>query len=339
MSKTLDTVLLFALPASGKSELRRYLASLSPERCRDEFHMGQTLQLDDYPYVHLMHRIDDELKARGQEYVFYKGPVRPFRDNFEWGTLIHLLNEDYAHLMAGTQHAPASAGAWMLNRLDEAHAQAGLERELAEVPHRVWVEVAAAIEEECQAEVKRLNEVNAQEKEGKTIVIEAARGGPNGATFPLTPPHGYQYSISQLSDEILDRASVLYIWVTPEESRRKNIERGRPDGQGSILFHCVPMEVMLGEYGLDDMGYLIEQSGKPDTIRIERIGEETNDAGERRYVEKVWHLPVARFDNRSDLTTFVREDPSTWDPADVEAIDTELKQAMAKLAAHTSQDS
>src|SRR5438445_6161715 len=54
MSEILDVLLLLALPASGKSEVRRYLASLSPEQCRGDFHLGPTVQLDDYPYVHMM---------------------------------------------------------------------------------------------------------------------------------------------------------------------------------------------------------------------------------------------------------------------------------------------
>ena len=74
MSKLLDTVLLLALPASGKSEVRKYLDGLSPVQCREEFHMHQAVQLDDYPYVHFMHRIDDELAASGGLRPFYKGP-------------------------------------------------------------------------------------------------------------------------------------------------------------------------------------------------------------------------------------------------------------------------
>ena len=64
MSNVLDVVLLLALPASGKSEVRRYMASLTPEQCRNEFHLGPTVQLDDYPYVHMMRRVSQELRSR-----------------------------------------------------------------------------------------------------------------------------------------------------------------------------------------------------------------------------------------------------------------------------------
>ena len=71
-----------ALPASGKSEVRKYLAGLSPERCRDEFHIGPTVQLDDFPYVHLMRRIDDELAAAGGGRLFFQSPEKPFQNPY-----------------------------------------------------------------------------------------------------------------------------------------------------------------------------------------------------------------------------------------------------------------
>jgi len=54
MAEVFDTLLLLALPASGKSEVRTYLTARDPAR----FHMGPTVQLDDYPYVHLQIRAD-----------------------------------------------------------------------------------------------------------------------------------------------------------------------------------------------------------------------------------------------------------------------------------------
>jgi hypothetical protein len=326
MTQLLDTILLFSLPASGKSEVRRYLASLTPDQCRNDFHMGPTLQLDDYPYVHLMHRIDDELKANGLGYAYYHGPNRPFRDNWTWAVLIEMLNEDYANLMASRQVEVPSAAQHLFDRLDAAHARVGLSQPLGEIPHRIRVRMAGALEAECRAELDALNRQNAQDKAGRTLVIEAARGGAHGSAFPLCPPHGYDTAFQTLSPAILEKAAVLYVWVDPAESRRKNIERGRPNGQGSILHHSVPMEVMLGQYGCDDMAWLLERSDRPGTIRVERIVAEGD-----RYATKVYNLPAARFDNRKDLTTFVREPKEAWNPADVTAIHTELKAAFGRM--------
>ena len=327
MSQLLDTILLFSLPASGKSEVRRYLASLTPDQCRNDFHMGPTLQLDDYPYVHLMHRIDDELKANDLGYAYYHGPNRPFRDNWTWAVLIELLNEDYADLMASRQTLVASAAQHLFDRLDAAHAKLGLSQPLGDIPHRIRVRMAEALEAECRVELDTLNRQNAQDKTGRTLVVEAARGGAHGSAFPLCPPHGYDTAFQTMTPAILDTASVLYVWVDPTESRRKNIERGRPNGQGSILHHSVPMEVMLGQYGTDDMAWLMDQSDRPGTIRVERTIQEGD-----RYATKIYHLPVARFDNRNDLTTFVREDQKLWKTEDVNAIHGGLKAAFDQLA-------
>ena len=326
MQGLLDTLLLFFLPASGKSEMRRYLASLSPEQCRRDFGMGPTLQLDDYPYVHLMHRIDDELKRLGRPFAYYQGPTRPFRDNWTWAVLIELLNEDYSDLRAGRQVEAKSAARRLFDRLDEAHAKLHMDEPMADLSARVRRQVAEALESECRAELDALNRQNGIGTEGRTIVIEAARGGPNGSAFPLTPPHGYETAFQHLSTDILERSSLLYIWVEPEESRRKNIERGRPDGQGSILHHSVPMEVMLGQYGCDDMAWLLERSGRSGCIQVERIVAEGD-----RYATKRYHLPAARFDNRRDLTSFIREPQETWAPADVETIHGELKAAFGRM--------
>lgn len=322
----LDTVLLFSLPASGKSETRTYMASLTPEQCVKEMAMGPTLQLDDYPYVHLMHRIDDELRKNGWHDCYYQGPTRPFIDGWTWAVLIELLNEDYDALVHKRTAHPVSAAQLIMDRLDAAHAKLGMREHMGDVPHRIRSRVAAAIEAEAQHELEILNKTCSQDRSGKTIVIECARGGPNGAAFPLTPPHGYGTAFQQLSPQILERASVLYIWVDPAESRRKNIERGLPDAQGSILNHSVPMEVMLGQYGTDDMAWLMEQSGKPDTVRVDRVVPEGG-----HFVTRSYYLPTARFDNRKDKTTFVRKPRAQWQREEIDALHHPLAAALQTL--------
>jgi len=263
--------------------------------------------------------------------VYYHDPSRPFRDNWTWTVLIELLNEDYAHLLSQTPYPATNAAERLFDRLDAAHQKFGLPQVMGDVPHRIRKNVASCLESEAQRELALLNRTVSQDRTGKTIVIEAARGGPNGAAFPLCPPHGYATAFEVLSPTILERSSVLYIWVDPAESRRKNIARGQPNAQGSILHHCVPMEVMLGQYGTDDMAYLMSQSDRPGTIRIDRIIEQDG-----RYETRTYRLPVARLDNRVDKTTFVRVPRAQWRAEDVKALHEGLAGAFAELGQSTA---
>ena len=155
---------------------------------------------------------------------------------------------------------------------------------------------------------------DAQTLEGKTLVIEFARGGPQGSEMPLPSPYGYKYSVSQLSEAILAKATLLYIWVTPEESRRKNEARADPDDPGSILHHGVPHAVMIEEYGCDDMDWLVANARKDGTVPIQAHGQQ-------------YDLPTGRFDNRVDKTSFISAEPKDWAAENVKAVQQVLKSA------------
>ena len=318
MSKHIDVLLLLALPASGKSEVRRYLASLSPEQCHEQFGIGHTVQLDDFPYVHIMRRITDELSDRGRTGMFFLSPALPFRDPIDWLTLIELLNEDYDDLVRQNRPAPESAALWLFDRIDAARARAGGQAVIGTLDEDLRREIAAAIE----TDARRLLEDKIAEVpdtlDGKTVVIEFARGGADGSPLPLVHPFGYKASLAQLSTAILEKASILYIWVEPEESRRKNAARTDPDDPGSILHHGVPLAVMYGDYGVCDMAYQMEQSAKPNTVQGEKEG-------------RTFFLPVGRFDNRVDKTSFIRDDESTWPPEAVAALQAGLREAFDQL--------
>ncbi len=319
MTGIIDTLLLLALPASGKSEVRRYLSWLPAEKCKAEFGLGPTVQLDDFPYVHLMRRVDDELQKLGQPRIFFHAPDRGFRDGRDWGTLIELVNQDREALDKPPTKAKGSAAARIFARLDESAMKVGAKARLAALDGKTRAKVADALEKEAADQERDLAAARPESLAGKTIVIEFARGGAEGSTMPLAAPFGYAYSIGLLSPRILEKASVLYIWVTPEESRRKNVARTDPNDPGSILHHGVPEAVMRGDYGCDDMEWLIAQSDQPNSLRIEAHGQ-------------TYRLPVARFDNRVDRTSFIRADPKTWAPADVAAVHEGLKGAFEKLA-------
>ena len=323
MAQTLDVVLLLALPASGKSEVRRYFASLTPEQCRDEMHMGPTAQLDDYPYVHMMRRVSQELRKRGHDGVFFDSDELPMKESRDWGTLIELINEDFDDLTHCRRPAPVSAASWLLDRFDAARAKVGATPAFKAMPPAARAELVAALEAESQELVRDKNAAIPDSLDGRTIVIEFARGGPDGATPPLPAPLGYRYSLAQLSDAILSRSSILYVWVTPEESRRKNHERTDPNDPGSILHHGVPMPVMLGDYGTDDMEWLIANAKRPGTVHVEARG-------------RTWDVPIARFDNRVDKTTFVRGDRPAWKPEQVKALHEGLSGALEQLTKSTA---
>jgi hypothetical protein len=319
MPETIDVLLLLALPASGKSEVRRYLAHLTPAQCRDDFHLGPTVQLDDYPYVHMMRRVSQELRKLGGDGVFFDSDDQPMKEPRDWGTLVELLNEDFDDLQRRHRPAPASAAEWLFGRFDAARQKVGASAALTALPAPTRRALIGALEGEAAELLRDRNAALPERLEGRTVVIEAARGGPDGAAPPLPAPLGYAYSLSRFSDAILGRASILYVWVTPEESRRKNHERTDPNDPGSILHHGVPMAVMLGDYGCDDMEWLIQHSDRRDTVRIETRGS-------------AYHLPVARFDNRVDKTTFVRGDREAWKPGEISALHAGLAEAFGRLA-------
>ena len=289
MNKVLDTVLLLALPASGKSEVRRYLELMPEQARRQDFHMGPSVQLDDFPYVHLMRRVDDELARLGRERVYFHSPERPFRDPRDWGTLVELVNEDHEDMVQKRRLDPESAGQDLLERLERAAAKAGAPARLGALDKSCRAALAEALAADACQLLKDKQANYPQTLDGKTLVIEFARGGPQGSSLPLPEPYGYRYSLARLSPKILEKAAILYIWVTPEESRRKNQARSNPKDPGSILHHGVPLEVMLNDYGCDDMDWLAKNTQRPGAVTITAHGRD-------------FHLPLARFDNRVDKT-------------------------------------
>ena len=305
-------VLLQALPASGKSEVRNFMAHVEGDRLRDEFHIGANLQLDDFPYVHMMRRIDNELQAMGESRIFYPGE-EPFTDGRDWGTLCNLLNEDYLDLMNRVVVKPDSAAEYLFARIDRAGEGAGIAPRLGLLKAEVRARLAAILENEASAMLDEKQNAYPESFENKTVVIECARGGPDGSSMPLTGTFGYQYSLPMFCPEILENAAILYIWVTPEESRRKNADRADPNDPGSNLHHGVPMAVMLGDYGCDDMEYLVANS-KPNCVSFEAHGRH-------------WDVPIGIFDNRVDKTSFLRGEPETWDADKVAEVTAAIRRA------------
>ena len=292
-----DVLVLTALPASGKSEIRRYLDHLDGGGHRD-LGIGRPVHLDDYPYVHLMRRISEETG----DGVFFASPNLPFRDGRDWSTLTALLDEDAAWVLRGSPPPCGEPGA-LLDRLDRVRARFGIDAAFAAMdpPQRAALEEALA-DEAAGPAADVAAAAEAWRPGDCTLVVEFARGGPEAAPMPLDPPLGYRHALGLLAPPLLARATVLYVWVTPAESRRRNLERAVPglEGDASILHHGVPETVMRSDYGCDDMAWLLETAQRPGTIDVPAAGG-------------IVTIPAARLDNRDDLTSHLRGDPADWD--------------------------
>jgi hypothetical protein len=90
----------------------------------------------------------------------------------------------------------------------------------------------------------------------KTTLVEFARGGENGIAEAL----------SYLHEDILKKASLLYIKVSYEESVRKNRRRARKGQEDSILYHSLPDEKMDFYYKTNDWEKLAAKD--PDYIEM-----------------------------------------------------------------------
>ena len=317
-----QTILLLALPASGKSEVRNFMIHMDPEKLQNEFHIGANLQLDDYPYVHFLRCIDTELEKENQPRIFYPSNDKPLTDGRDWATFIYLLNEDYHNLHNRLHVHCDSASAYLFQRIDRAASSAGLDMRLANLPSSVRLHIQQALEEPAAVILHDLEKQYPDSFHNKTLIIECARGGKDGSLMPLSGTQGYQFSLPYLSHDLLEHAAILYIRCTPEQSRARNNKRSKGNtDQASNLFHGVPIDVMMEDYGCDDMLYLLETSAVKNTITLH--------AHERTY-----HLPIGVFDNRKDQTSFLRRDKSTWTKAEIDTVTKGIRSATDTMWAH-----
>ena len=76
-----------------------------------------------------------------------------------------------------------------------------------------------------------------------TVIVEFARGSEHG---------GYAEALPHLADDLLQRAAVVYVHISFEESLRRNRRRFEPERPDGTLGHAVPEENLTRLYGDDD---------------------------------------------------------------------------------------
>lgn len=129
------------------------------------------------------------------------------------------------------------------------------------------------IERICMEYTKRLRD-HANYHTEYTTLIEFSRGSEHG---------GYQSAFGHLSEKVLEKAAILYINVSYEESKRKNRRRFNPNRPDSILEHGLP------DAKLDRM--------------YKEVDWETVSAGHATHIPiKGIQVPYVVFENEPELT-------------------------------------
>ena len=320
-TKVLPILMFCALPASGKSESRRFFKSLTPEEM-SQFHLGDSsTQVDDYPYVDALEKIDVFCKETLDTTIFKDPNTRLFLNGYEWGVLTYLINEDYLDLKKLDKKIPEEFEKdpvkWLPRRVEELEKKSD-KTKFAEFKKKCF--------DLCKTLLHDKYDNIPESLEGKTIIFEFSRGGEKGSSFPLPAPYGYQYTLSLFDDEILNNANILYIWVTPEQSFNKNKQRALEGLQGKSqtvstqlsLNHGVPDTVMNHEYGVDDFEYLISQSKDGKYVPIIKNGKE-------------FKVKAGRLDNRADLTSDFRKPQKDWTKEQIDNMTQAMKKAFDAL--------
>ncbi len=113
-------------------------------------------------------------------------------------------------------------------------------------------------------------------KNNCTSILEFSRGSEHG---------GYKSAFEHLSDDILEKAAILYIDVPFEESLRKNRRRFNPDRPDSILEHGLPDSKLEKMYKLvdweefkgNDSEFITIKTHKIPYVVLHNMPEVTND--------------------------------------------------------------
>ena len=93
-SNTFDILLLIARPAAGKSEIIDHLKKTPVEKRIRQFHIGDIVEIDDFPMLWTWYEEDEILTKLGHPRL-HTNEHGYFIDNYLWDLLIRRLNLEY----------------------------------------------------------------------------------------------------------------------------------------------------------------------------------------------------------------------------------------------------
>ena len=98
MQDHFDILLLLARPAAGKSEVIHYLKSLPAEERLERFHLGELVELDDFPMLWTWFEEDELLERMGYPRL-HTDKDGYFIAQYLWNLLIQRIGLDYHKLL------------------------------------------------------------------------------------------------------------------------------------------------------------------------------------------------------------------------------------------------
>jgi hypothetical protein len=101
MNDIFHTIILTARPAAGKSEVIDFLKKLDPATRRERFHVGQIVEIDDFPYIWEKFEEDQILAEAGRPRLWTDDKLY-FKDEWAWDFFLMKMNMAFRrHLAEG----------------------------------------------------------------------------------------------------------------------------------------------------------------------------------------------------------------------------------------------
>lgn len=93
------TIILTARPAAGKSEVIDFLKKLDPQVRREQFHVGDIVEIDDFPYIWEKFEEDKILEDAGRERLWTDKKLY-FKDEWAWDFFLLKMNMAFQRHLA-----------------------------------------------------------------------------------------------------------------------------------------------------------------------------------------------------------------------------------------------
>lgn len=98
-----SVILLIARPGAGKSEIIHYLSNLDEGEREKNYHIGQLVTIDDFPYLWRWFEEDHLLSQMGNKRL-YTDEEGYFKETCFWDLLIQMINLEFDKFMRDSAH-------------------------------------------------------------------------------------------------------------------------------------------------------------------------------------------------------------------------------------------